>query len=63
MDKEQALWQQFTRTGRVEDYLRYRNAVSAVGGAEGGTDGGGKPAISDDRRTDRPGISDRGGIG
>lgn len=49
MDKQQ-LWMVFTQTGRVEDYLRYRNAVEASKPPqkEESTHG------TDDHGTDRP---------
>lgn len=48
MEKEQ-LWQVFSQTGRVEDYLRYREAVmSAMQPKEEKTDG------IDSQRFDHP---------
>lgn len=54
------LWQIFTSTGRVEDYLRYRG-VPLSGGenvkAEGGADHGKRPETTfDDRGTGPAGI-------
>ena len=55
------LWHTFERSGRVEDYLRYRGiqsteaAVSAV--QEERMAYGDRPkTASDDRRADRPGV-------
>ncbi len=48
---EQALWNVFESTGRVEDYLRYR-AFTPVTGE--GSDHGSHQTASDDRRSDHP---------
>ena len=50
-------WQRFTRSGKVEDYLRYRNVVMAPdatnGVGEEEQDDGKRPkTASDDRRPD-----------
>lgn len=34
MDKKQEFWNVFTQTGRVEDYLRYRQCEEAKEAAE-----------------------------
>lgn len=48
MEKEQ-LWRLFTQTGRVEDYLRYREAVMSAAQARKETTDG-----TDSKGTDRP---------
>ncbi len=48
MDKEQ-LWQMFSQTGRVEDYLRYREAVMSVAEPKEETTDG-----TDSKGSDRP---------
>ncbi len=61
---EQQLWQVFSTTGRVEDYLRYRGVTlsSPMGAVNGeGADGTDKTA-SYDRWSGRAGIPDRGGV-
>ena len=57
---QQMLWNQFEKTGRVEDYLRYRQALlqadmSAAQSIKETTDG-----IDSSKGTDRPGTQ-RGG--
>ena len=59
MDKRR-LWHNFTHSGKVEDYLRYRGiavtqrATDSIAGEESGY--GGSKTASDDRRSDSAGV-------
>lgn len=55
---EHVLWQQFSVTGRVEDYLRYRGVTLPINSAKREEeDYGGNKTASDDRRSDPAGLS------
>lgn len=53
--KDQELWNQFSLTGRVEDYLRYRGVIFPQGAenvVKGDDAHGGDKTASHDRRID-----------
>ena len=50
---ERELWEQFAKSGRVEDYLRYRGVMNVTGATQREEDDyGGRETTFDDRRSD-----------